>query len=99
MPETPTRVLHGAWEGTIGGAERAVHLLVREQVRDPRTEPGLLYGAGGLYTERVAAEGVPTVVLGARSAYDLLVLPRAVRVMRGYRVHHVQGPEPLLILA
>jgi glycosyltransferase involved in cell wall biosynthesis len=99
MAEPPIDVLHCAWQATIGGAERAVYLLVREQAADPETVPAALYARGGLYAERVEALGCPVHVLGAGRASDLRVLPRAIRVMRRHRVHHLQGPEPLLMLA
>ena len=99
MPDGRLGVLHCAWEASIGGAERAVHLLVREQARDPGLVPAILYARGGEYAARAEALEHPVLVLGARSAYDLRVLPRAVRFMRDYEIHHIQGPEPLLMLA
>ena len=94
MPE-PLRVAHCAWSGTIGGAERALHMLVREQAADPLTAPAVVYARGGPYADRMRALGVPVLVLGGRSPR---ALARAARFLRGYPVHHFHGPEPVLML-
>jgi glycosyltransferase involved in cell wall biosynthesis len=99
MPEPTLDVLHCAWSGGVGGAERAVHLLVREQARDPEVSPAVLFARGGPYAERTAAAGVPATVLEAGGAFDPRALRRAVAVMRRHRIHHIQGPEPLFIVA
>lgn len=94
MPEL--RVAHCAWSGVVGGAERALHLLVREQTADPELAPAVMYGRGGPYADRMRALGVPVLVLGRMSPRTL---GRAVRFLRPYPVHHFHGPEPLLMLA
>jgi glycosyltransferase involved in cell wall biosynthesis len=98
MPD-PLRVLHGTWTGEVGGAERALHLLVTEQMRDPEVQPAILFAQGGFYALEAQALGCPIRVLEARSTLDPRVLRRAVRFMRGYQVHHLHGAEPLLMAA
>ena len=95
-PPEPLRVTHCAWSGGVGGAERALHLLVREQRADPSLAPAVVYAHGGPYAERMAALGVPVRVLGGVSPRAVV---RARRLLRGARVHHFHGPEPLLMVA
>ena len=50
------RVLHCMWSGETGGAERAVYLLLREQLASRKVEPAILYGQGsGPYARRHAS--------------------------------------------
>ena len=50
----PIRILHILWHGEIGGAERAVYQLVREQLRDPDLEPAVAFAQpGGYYSEQI----------------------------------------------
>ncbi len=53
----PLRIAHCAWSGGVGGAERALYLLVREQVADPGLSPAVLYGRGGEYVPRIFLDG------------------------------------------
>jgi hypothetical protein len=93
-------VLHCLWSGSIGGAERAVFQLVREQLRDPGLEPALLFASsGGFYWEQAHELGCPVVTLDIPHGHALGKLPAAIEAMRPFAIHHFHGAEPLLMLA
>ncbi|MEX1133497.1 MAG: glycosyltransferase [Acidimicrobiia bacterium] len=92
-------MLHFLWTGQIGGAERAVYQLVREQMRRG-TRVGVAFGqATGLYADSLRELGCPVISLGASGGADIRVLPGAVRAIRGFDVHHFHGVEPLTFIA
>jgi glycosyltransferase involved in cell wall biosynthesis len=94
------RVLHFLWNGSIGGAERAVFQLVREQLRDPGLEPALLFARGeGLYWEQAQSLGCQVVALDLPHGHAVSKLPAAVEAMRPFAMHHFHSAEPLLMLA
>ena len=93
-------VLHCLWSGSIGGAERAVFQLVREQLRDPDLEPALLFATGGgLFWEKAQSLGCPVVTLDLPHGHALRKVPAVVAAMRPFTVHHFHGAEPLLMFA
>jgi glycosyltransferase involved in cell wall biosynthesis len=95
----PLRILHCMWNGWIGGAERAVYLLVREQLRDPSLEPALLYAQpDGPYWERAEELGCPVIGVGVRNGRSISRINEIARAMRGFDVHHFHSAEPLLML-
>ena len=97
--DSPPSVLHFLWTGEIGGAERAVYQLVREQLRQG-TRVGVAFGqATGLYADSLRELGCPIISMGASGGSDIRVLPRAARAIQGYDVHHFHGVEPLTFLA
>jgi len=94
------RVLHVLWSGGLGGAERAVHQLVREQLRDTSLEPALLFAqARGPFYEHATDLACPVTGLDVSSARALHRLPELSHAMAGYDVHHFHGAEPLLMAA
>ena len=101
MPTTHgVSVLHCLWSGSIGGAERAVFQLVREQLRDPGLEPALLFArGGGLYWEKAQSLGCPVLTLDLPHGHALRKLPAIVAAMRPFTIHHFHGAEPLLMMA
>ena len=93
-------MLHCMWSGETGGAERAVYLLVREQLRDPGLEPAILYAQGrGQYYEESMALGCPVIDAALPDGTSFSAIPRLTEVMRRYPVHHFHSREPLLMLA
>jgi glycosyltransferase involved in cell wall biosynthesis len=93
-------VLHCLWTGNIGGAERAVYQLVREQLHDSTLAPALLFAQGqGLYWEHAQTLGCPVSQLGAPHGHAVRSLRAAVSVMRDFDIHHFHSAEPLLMLA
>jgi glycosyltransferase involved in cell wall biosynthesis len=94
------RVLHCLWDGGIGGTQRAVYQLVREQLRDPALAPAVLFAKGvGPYWERTKGLGCPTVVLDLPHGRALGHLPLIARRLRPFAIHHFHSAEPLLMLA
>lgn len=53
----------------------------------------------GLYGDLLQDLDCPVLSLGARSAWDALVLPRAVRQTRRFDLHHFHSLEPLMFCA
>ena len=95
MTESPS-VLHFLWSGEIGGAERAVYQLVREQ-RRRGTRAGVVFGrAVGFYADALRGLGCPVFSLDATGAGDLRALGSARRVVGGWDVHHFHIVEPLM---
>jgi glycosyltransferase involved in cell wall biosynthesis len=95
----PLRVLHCMWGGSIGGAERAVYLLVREQMRDPTLAPALLYAQpGGPYWQRAQELGCPVVTANLKHGRSLASVGKIARAMRAFDIHHFHSAEPLLML-
>jgi glycosyltransferase involved in cell wall biosynthesis len=94
------RVLHCMWSGETGGAERAVYLLVREQLKDPDLEPAILYAQGrGQYADAARELGCPVIDLSLPHGGALPEVGRVTEVMREYPIHHFHSREPLLMLA
>lgn len=94
------RVLHCLWSGEVGGAERAVYQLVREQLRDPTLAPALLFAQGrGLYWEYARALGCPVIALELPHGHALRDLGRSMEALSDFDLHHFHSAEPLLMLA
>ncbi|MGH2754846.1 MAG: glycosyltransferase [Actinomycetota bacterium] len=98
-PQGLPSILHVLWTGNIGGAERAVYQLVREQMRRGH-EVGVAFGhAVGLYAEALQEIGCPVISFGTTSGMDVASLPRMIRGLRGYGLHHFHNVEPLSFVA
>jgi len=98
MPEAP-RVLHVMWQMSIGGAERAVYQLVREQRKRAVDADVVVANGLGLYGERAREAGARVYELGCRGALDVRHSRQLTRVAREYQIVHHHGIEPLLIAA
>ena len=98
--ERRLRVLHCLWSGELGGAERAVYQLVREQLKDSSLEPALLFAQGrGLYWDRAHEVGCGVLTLGIPHGHAVGAVGTVADLMRGFDVHHFHSAEPLLMLA
>src|SRR5438128_4734197 len=96
----PIRILHCLWSGEIGGAERAIFLLARQQRDDPLLEPALLFAqARGPYWEAARRLGCPVIALNLPHGRAIRRLSAITAAMRGFDVHHFHSAEPLLITA
>jgi glycosyltransferase involved in cell wall biosynthesis len=93
------RVLHVMWRMSIGGAERAVYQLVREQRRRGTEADIAVASEIGIYGERSREAGAVVHELGCRRALDLTGSRRLTRLADGYDIVHHHGIEPLLIAA
>ncbi len=98
--ERRLRVLHCLWSGELGGAERAVYQLVREQLKDSSLEPALLFAQGrGLYWDRAHEVGCGVLTLGIPHGHAVGAVGTVADLMRGFDIHHFHSAEPLLMLA
>jgi glycosyltransferase involved in cell wall biosynthesis len=97
--DSPRRVLHVMWRMTIGGAERSVFQLVREQRARGIAADVLVGKELGLYGRRLERMGVCTYELRCRHAIDVSRAFRARRIAKDYRVVHFHGLEPVLMAA
>ncbi len=96
----PTRVVHCLWDGEIGGAERAVYQLVREQLHDSELSPAVLFAQGhGPYWERAKRLGCPVTALDLPHGRALRSLRKLAKALSVYDIHHFHSAEPLLMLA
>ena len=92
-------VLHVMWRMRIGGAERAVYQLVREQRRRGVPADVAVASDPGLYAERLNDTGATVHHLGCRTAWDIGRSLRLSEIGKRYAIVHVHGIEPLLIIA
>ncbi len=96
----PRRVAHVLWYGEIGGTERSIYQLMREQMRDPELAPAVVFAQdSGPYVDMVKELGCPVVVLGLGSSHSPRALGRAARALQRFDVHHFHSAEPLLMTA
>ena len=93
------RVLHVMWQMSIGGAERAVFQLVREQRRRGVDADVVVANDLGLYGERVRGTGARVYELGCKGALDVRRSRPLARIAREYVIVHHHGIEPLLLFA
>lgn len=93
------RVLHVMWRMSIGGAERAVYQLVRQQ-RAHGIEADLVVANGlGLYGERTRESGAEVLELACRNAFDFRRSHALAGIAASYQIVHHHGIEPLLLAA
>ena len=96
----PLRILHLIWSGSVGGAERAVYLLVREQCQDPSLAPAILFARGeGYYWQHAQKLGCPIFTLDMPHGYALDYTIKAATIMRQFDLHHFQAPSFVAMLA
>jgi glycosyltransferase involved in cell wall biosynthesis len=83
------RVLHFLWSGELGGAERAVYQMVREEQRRGEWGVGVAFGqARGPWADALKALGCEVIDLRMRNTADL---PRALRStarLKDFDIHH-----------
>jgi len=88
------------WNGSVGGAERAVYQLVREQLRGDSVSPAVLFAQrGGPYWERMVALDCPTFCADLPSSRAFTRLAAVAELMRPFDLVHFHGAEPLYLLA
>jgi glycosyltransferase involved in cell wall biosynthesis len=86
---TRHRVLHFLWTGDIGGAERAVYQIVREEQRRGEWEVGVAFGrATGPWADAITSLGCEVVDLQMRSTLDLARALRSTDRLHTYDIHH-----------
>jgi L-malate glycosyltransferase len=90
-------ILHVLWSMDIGGAERAVYQLVREQRRTGIEADVLVGSCAGFYGERTEEVGSRVYQLGLRGVIDPHAARRAKAIFGRYESAHFHGPEPILM--
>jgi glycosyltransferase involved in cell wall biosynthesis len=96
----PLSVLHCLWNGEVGGMERAVYQLVREQRHDPALAPAILFAQDrGPYVDATRELGVPIIALDISHGYSAGALRVLISSMRPYDLHHFHAAEPLVMAA
>ncbi|MEP7217881.1 MAG: glycosyltransferase [Bacteroidota bacterium] len=93
----PQKILHILWQMDIGGAERAVYQLVREQRRRGIDADVLLGSHAGFYGEKTRALGANVYELGQKHTLDFSVSRAAREIMRSYDIAHFHSAELGLI--
>jgi glycosyltransferase involved in cell wall biosynthesis len=102
VPAAPARarsILHVLWNMDIGGAERAVYQLVREQRRHGDTADVLVGSNEGYYGARSREAGATVFELHQRAAFDAMAARAARSILERYEIVHFHAAEPLLIRA
>jgi len=87
------RVLHVLWNMEIGGAERALFQLVREQRMRGIHADVLLAANAGLYGERTRDIGATVTELGMSGPFDLTSAKAACPLLRDYEIMHFHSAE------
>jgi len=87
------------WQMSIGGAERAVYLLVREQRRRALDADVVVASGHGVYAERAREAGARVYDLGCRGVLDVRHTHQLVRLAGEYDIVHHHAIEPLLMTA
>jgi glycosyltransferase involved in cell wall biosynthesis len=94
------RLLHFLWSGEIGGAERAIYQLVRQQLKEDWDEVGVLFArAHGPYVDAFRSTGCRVEALNARTIADVSLVPRVLSRIRRYDIHHFHSVEPPMFWA
>lgn len=86
------------WSLDIGGAERAVFQLAREQRRRGEQADILVGSHAGFYGDRARECGINVHELHQRGALDMTVRRAAAAMLRRYDVLHLHSAEPTLAL-
>jgi glycosyltransferase involved in cell wall biosynthesis len=87
------RILHVLWHMDIGGAERALYQLVREQRRHGIAADIMLGLHAGYYGEKAREAGAMVIELGQKNSLDMSVAPRVAGILGGYDIVHFHGAE------
>lgn len=88
------RVLHITWSGEIGGIERLVYTLSKEQSKDLEMEVGVLFGRGrGHFFKQMNKLNINIYTLNLKSGYDFKPgkLKACVDIMKSYDILHYHG--------
>ncbi len=93
------RILHVMWTLGLGGAERAVFQLIREQRRRGMSADVLLGSEAGFYGELLRESGAAVHQLDCRGAWDARRSYGLRAMARRYTIVHFHAVEPLLIAA
>jgi glycosyltransferase involved in cell wall biosynthesis len=100
VTQSKLRVLHLLWGGSLGGAERAVYQVVREEVRRGEWDVAVAFGrAEGPWISDFEALGCEVINLAMRNTVDLPRALKGVSRLREFDVHHFQVLELAMLAA
>ncbi len=87
------KIIHLIWKMDIGGAERAVYQLVREQRRCGMQADLLVASHAGFYGEKTKKIGARVIELSQKHTFDLSITPRVQTLLQDYSIVHFHSPE------
>lgn len=87
------RLVHVLWNMEIGGAERALYQLVREQRARGIAADVIVGSRAGYYGEKTREVGARVTELGQSGTFDLSVADRVRELLREYEVVHFHSAE------
>ena len=85
----PVPVLHIIWSLGLGGAEQVVISLTRKVDRTRFRPMVACLNEAGSFAEILEKEGIRVIALCKKGKFDLSVIPKLMRIMKGYRVQVV----------
>jgi len=91
------KILHIAWQMTIGGLERAIYQLIRAQ-RDAGIRADLLVASvAGFYGKKTRGAGAKIFELGQSSGMDLFIKNKFLNIIENYDILHFHAASPVLM--
>ncbi len=91
------KILHVSWSMNIGGAERALFQLIREQHRHGIDASLLVESTGGLYAQKTHEAGAEVYELQMKNALDVAVTKRFKQLLQNHSLIHFHNASPWLI--
>lgn len=94
------RIAHISTTPGIGGSGKATYTLIREQLKDPELNVGLLTGeAQNRWSRELINLGCRILPTHTKSGFDLTQIPIAIKFLRQYEIHHFHTLIPSFIIA
>ncbi len=91
------KILHVTWHMSIGGKERAIYQLIREQRRCGIDAHLLVGSKAGYYGDKTKETNAEVYELGLNSALDFSAYNKIKKNMRNFQIVHIHSNEPQLI--
>lgn len=88
------KIIHIMWNMNIGGAERAVYQLIREQRRLGINSNLMILNKMGYYGEMCKESGAEVHTLDMKSAYDISIKNKFLETAGKYDIINIHVPEP-----
>jgi len=92
------KILHILWSGEIGGAQKAVYQLIKEQIRatELNIQPAVIFGkAEGLYYEKIKETGCEVIDANLKKEGNIYKLLKTINLMKPFDIHHFHSAELL----
>ena len=88
------RILHTMWNMDIGGAERAVYQLIREQRRTGLDSNVIILNKKGMYGELCEKIGAEVFLLQMSRAFDKSIKNKFLDTIKKFDIIHFHSAEP-----